>query len=62
VVPYSTCEFAATFVVHVIVAPLEVMPPAATALITGGAAAAVVVNVKSLLAAWLFEASADFTR
>jgi len=35
---------------------------AATALITGGVAAAVVVNVKSPLATWLFEASADFTR
>jgi hypothetical protein len=50
------------FVVQVIFAALEVMLFAATALMTGGVTAAIVVNVKSPLVAWLFEASADFTR
>jgi hypothetical protein len=45
VVPYSTCEVDAWSVVQVIVAVLDVMPVALTALITG-AGAAVVANVK----------------
>ncbi len=38
--PYSTWVLAGMFVVHVIVAPLEVIEPAATAEITGGGSGA----------------------
>jgi hypothetical protein len=47
VVPYSTCVFAGSFVVHVIVAPVLLKPELDTPLIVGGvvSGAAVVVNV-----------------
>jgi hypothetical protein len=45
VVPYATCELEAWSVVHVIVAVVEVIPVAVTALITGGGPPASVAKV-----------------
>ncbi len=59
VVPYATCELDAWSVVHVIVAVVEVIPVAVTALMTGGGPPARVAKVELADAATFPEASVD---